>query len=471
MRFTLDRTARRVSTSAPGLLAGSPLRWFRLTPTGDEVLDRLIAGDDLPVSGTVGLLVDRLVDAGAIHPQFEPGSVSGVDVTLVVPVRDRVDELAALLGSVAAGGAVPAHIVVVDDGSADAAAVAALAADFGATLVRRDRSGGPAAARNDGLAAVRTAFVVFVDSDCTVTSGWLDELVCAFTDDRVALAAARVVAAGGTGPLAEFDRLRSPLDLGPYEGPVVPGSSISYVPAAALAGRTEVLRTLGGFDDSLQVGEDVDLVWRVVAEGYRVRYRPTSQVEHPPRPSVGAWCRQRFQYGTSAAALDARHPGDVAPVRCSPWTVALWCAVCGLPAPLGVAIAGGIASVTGVSAAQRLAASDVPVPMAWEVVGRGHLGAGAQLARAVVRAWWPVALMAAVVSKRGRRVVAGALLWNLGAALAERSGEPVRAVPFAALSVIDDVAYGAGVWAGCIRRRSLRALLPSVAPSTRRVSR
>ena len=34
-------------------------------------------------------------------------------------------------------------------------------------------------------------------------------------------------------------------------------------------------------------------------------------------------------------------------------------------------------------------------------------------------------------------------------------------VGYAALRLLDDVAYGAGVWAGCISARSWRALLPS----------
>ncbi len=46
------------------VLAGSPLRLFRTTPAGSAVLDRLADGDDVEPS----VLVDRLLDAGAIHP-------------------------------------------------------------------------------------------------------------------------------------------------------------------------------------------------------------------------------------------------------------------------------------------------------------------------------------------------------------------------------------------------------------------
>ncbi|HEY9557036.1 MAG TPA: hypothetical protein VIR58_09890, partial [Acidimicrobiales bacterium] len=41
---------------------------------------------------------------------------------------------------------------------------------------------------------------------------------------------------------------------------------------------------------------------------------------------------------------------------------------------------------------------------------------------------------------------------------AERPGlDPLR---YGLLRALDDAAYGAGVWAGCLRERSVRALLP-----------
>ena len=65
-------------------------------------------------------------------------------------------------------------MVVVDDGSDDPDAVAAVCAGTRARLIRRDRNGGPGAARNEALAVVDTELVAFVDSDCTASPGWLD---------------------------------------------------------------------------------------------------------------------------------------------------------------------------------------------------------------------------------------------------------------------------------------------------------
>ena len=80
-------------------------------------------------------------------------------------------------------------MVVVDDGSADAAALADAAG--AATVVRRD-NGGPAAARNTGVAHVDTPFVAFLDADTRPPADWIERLGGHFDDPRVAAVAPRV---------------------------------------------------------------------------------------------------------------------------------------------------------------------------------------------------------------------------------------------------------------------------------------
>ena len=97
--------------------------------------------------------------------------------------------------------------------------------------------------------------------------------------------------------------------------------------------RTHVVRELGGFDEAMRLGEDVDLVWRVAAAGHRCRYEPTSVVHHEPRgtaeraaaPAVrlrpvgraarppaperaGTGAHERVERRSSWLLLVARHP-------------------------------------------------------------------------------------------------------------------------------------------------------------------
>jgi len=176
---------------------------------------------------------------------------------------------------------------------------------------------------------------------------------------------------------------------------------------------------------------------------------------------------QRIDYGSSAALLDHRHPNEVAPVRCSPWSAAGWLAIVAGHPVIGT----GVLAVAAAAFPRRL--PEIPVNESLRLVAAGHLGAGAQLARAAVRVWWPVLVVAAPVSRRARRILVASAAVVAGSAVRDaRGAEPgLGVVPLAtvaAMSLLDDVAYGAGVWLGCTVARSARALLPRFAPSTHR---
>ena len=93
------------------------------------------------------------------------------------------------------------------------------------------------------------------------------------------------------------------------------------------------------------------------------------------------------------------------------------------------------------------------------LAGLGHLAAGRQLAQATVRAWWPIALVAAAADRRARFPVAAAFL---GPAMVDAArSRSLRPLLDAPLVTADQMAYGAGVWAGVVAEREVGPLLPS----------
>jgi len=311
-RLRVDRSWQRPGDGRV-VVAGSPLRMFRVTAGGAEVLRRVEAGE--PVTELQARFLDRFVESGALHPQYPSSPWTAADVTVVVPAFGAAPDVDAIL---AAG---VAEVVVVDDASDPPIDVGS---HDRVRLVRLRVNGGPASARNAGLTDVTTPLVAFVDVDVVVAPGWLDTLLPHFTDPRVALVAPRVASAGGDTAVARHDARHSALDLGAVPARVHPGTRVSYVPSAALVGRTDVMRSVGGFDGGMRTGEDVDIVWRLVEDGHRVRYEPSSVVQHRPRSTVGAMVRQRRGYGRSAAPLALRHPGALAPARMSAWSLLVW---------------------------------------------------------------------------------------------------------------------------------------------------
>ena len=430
------------------VVAGSPLRLFRLSPGGAHVVALVEAGDP-PSTPSVRQFLDRFVDAGALHPVPDPGEApfTDADITVVVPAHAALPRLTDL------------RTIVVDDCSPTPLAPSEpnppdhVMPSPHVLWLRHDMNRGPGAARNTGLAHVTTPLVAFVDTDVELPPGWTAPLLAHFADPRVAIVAPRVASRPGPGAVADFETRHSPLDLGDEPARVSPGTRVSYLPAAVLVCRTDVVRELGGFDEGLRFGEDVDLVWRAVEAGHRARYEPTVVALHDPRTTWGALWRQRAGYGRSAAPLARRHPGALAPVRMSGWSAAVW-ALLALRRPI---LASGVAAATTVALAHKL--HDLAPEESARLALLGHLAAGRQLASAVRRVWWPLALVAAVCSRRTRPALAAAVLAvPLVDAWRTRSA---RAVLDAPAQLADDLAYGAGLWAGVVADRAAGPLVPS----------
>jgi hypothetical protein len=122
-----------------------------------------------------------------------------------------------------------------------------------------------------------------------------------------------------------------------------------------------------------------------------------------------------------------------------------------------LATAGG----TALALTEKLENLDDPLAEAARLTGAGHLFAGRMLANAITRAWWPIVVTLALVSRRARRVLAGAAVlpplvdWV-------RQRPPLDPVRYIGLRVLDDAAYGVGLWRGAIDRRTADPLLPDL---------
>lgn len=445
--FRLQReSTMRVTAGGTVLTGGTPWTLLRLTETGAARAARLLGG--APVADAAdAALARRLLAAGLAHPR--PPRSPEIALEVVVPVRDRAADLDRCLDTLHLGAAV----VVVDDGSTDAAALASVSARHGARLVRRRRSGGPAAARNAGLAATTADLVAFVDSDALVPAETLRRLADHLADPAVAAVAPRVrpapsvawparpvwaaaaVSVGpGGGVLARLGAARSPLDLGAEPALVRPGGRVGYAPTTVLVARRAAVTAAGGFDEALRYGEDVDLVWRLCDAGWSVRYDPACEARHREPASWSRWLARRFRYGSSAGPLARRHGARLA----GP-------ALAGLTAPVMLARLAGRGAMPAGPAVRLGAVAPARTLLA--------------LAGWATPLWWPVLL---VTARRHRRARAGLAAAAVVPPLVEwgRRRPALDPLRWTAAALADDAAYGAGVWLGAVRARTSTPVLP-----------
>ncbi|CAO5164941.1 mycofactocin glycosyltransferase [Frankia sp. AiPs1] len=440
------------------LLGGSPLRLVTLSAGGRRAFAALRGGATVGAAGPgADVLGRRLVEAGLLHPLPPPQDPARDRITAVVPVRDGEGRIGPL---VAALRGECAEVIVVDDGSRDETAAQAEAA--GARVLRHDRSRGPGAARTTGSRAAGTDLIAFCDADVHPVPGWLDRLAVHLADPAVVAVAPRVSSPVPPGRPAglrhRYEADRSPLDLGARGAAVHPGSRVSYVPTAALLIRRDHV----DFDPALRHGEDVDLVWRLLAAGHCVRYEPAAVVRHEPRASWSAWARQRHDYGSSAARLARRHPGPLRPSGAAAGTVLAAGVLAVRPDRVGVGLTGMIVAGAGIQTAARLSRrlsrvegrAGVVLALTARQRRRGLLFA-AETAR---RTWLPV-LVGAAGCRAGRLLLVSVALPLVHEWWVRRPA--VGLVPYVLVRLMDDSAYSVGVWAGCLAERSLTPLLPA----------
>jgi mycofactocin glycosyltransferase len=455
----VDRRVR-VLGQGSALLGGSPTRLLRLAPAAQDML----ADGRLKVHDAVSAELARtLLDATVAHPR-PAGGPSHRDVTVVIPVRDNAYGLRRLVASLRG-----LRIVVVDDGSSTPIERDDFAGQHpDIEVLRHGQSKGPAAARNTGFAACKTGFVAFLDSDVVPRRGWLEALLGHFCDPTVALVAPRIVGLAQTDHLvARYEAVRSSLDLGQREAPVIPYTSVSYVPSAAIICRTSKLRDIGGFDETLRSGEDVDLCWRLVEAGARLRYEPIAQVGHDHRTQLRDWIARKAFYGGSAAPLSVRHPDKIAPLMISGWALAAWILMA-IGSSFSYLASVLVAALTGRRIAKTLQGADTQICDVLAVAARGLWSSAMQLASAICRHYWPVALLAAIAFRPCRRVVLiaavidGVVDWASRRRSADEDVKPIGLLTYVLLKRLDDLAYGLGLWYGVVRERNIGPLKPQI---------
>jgi glycosyltransferase involved in cell wall biosynthesis len=220
-------------------------------------------------------------------------------ISVVIAAYNAQDTLTAQLRALAAQQVDGEwEVLVCDNGSTDATAdVARRSAEFlpRVRLVDASARRGPGAARNAGARASRAPLLAFCDADDVVAEGWVTAMIGAL---------GRAPFVTGRSRRPEFNARPGDahtFSWGRYRVPYFP-----YLPGAG-AGNMGVHRDafleVGGFDDSMRTGEDLDLAWRMQLAGHELIEEPRAVVYVSNREGLGATIAQTFAYGVGDRRL------------------------------------------------------------------------------------------------------------------------------------------------------------------------
>jgi GT2 family glycosyltransferase len=233
-------------------------------------------------------------------------------VSVVIPVLDAARTLPRTLGALAALEPAPDEIVFVDNGSTDdtRAQLDAFAAATVRTkvLTLSEPRRGASVARNTGARAAAGDLIAFTDADCCPRPDWLAALLAPLAEAGVGGVAGRLLSTPPAGIVETFGSLFT------LQAPAAASRHSRWTPwaggfpTANLAVRRDLLRRLGGFDESVAIyGEDYDLCARIYATGAAIVYTPAAGVEHQHRVTLKGMLRQAFGFGRSHAWMMRRH--------------------------------------------------------------------------------------------------------------------------------------------------------------------
>jgi O-antigen biosynthesis protein len=230
------------------------------------------------------------LEAALVKRTVTSESVRSIQTSIIIPVFNKAeftwDCLASLVREIDLSRV---EIIVIDNASTDNTEEVLGRFDNYVRVITNERNAGFVDACNQGGAAAKGEFLVFLNNDTTVLPGWLDRLVETVESEPSVGAVGSmflypdgsIQEAGGivwrNGEAHHYGWGASPDDHRFNFA-----REVDYCSAASLLVRKDVFQRLGGFDRRFAPAyyEDVDLCFAVRSLGLKVIYQATSRVVH-----------------------------------------------------------------------------------------------------------------------------------------------------------------------------------------------
>jgi mycofactocin system glycosyltransferase len=456
---------RRIKGS-PILILDYPLKAMILHRFWGSILEPLTGGSFVALEHILSrvnhvdpqetqIFLNGLVRKGFLEQEGFPLLSHYPYVSIIIPVRNRADEITACLQSLDKLDYPPEkrEVIVVDDASDDTTPEQVSA--FPVQLIPLKERRQASFCRNLAAQKAKGEILAFLDSDCLADPLWLKELIPAFTDPSNGAVGGMVDSWGNEKGLDRYERVKSSLNMGSWPKSSREENHFFYLPSCNLLVRRTLFLRLGGFREDMCVGEDVDFCWRLQDLGHHIEYRPVGRVYHKHRNTVRHFCTRRFDYGTSEPLLQRFHAKRVKQFAFSLPAVLFWGSAL-------LSIISGWIPLLGLSGITVLADSlitlakirqrNIPIPFSRLVLAafRGYLAFFYHCCAFVSRYYLFCTPLLFIVTPLGSAIVLGAhVLTGIGEYFTKKPR--VQFPLFLFYFTLDQLSYQLGVWWGCLR--------------------
>ena len=227
-------------------------------------------------------------------------------ISIVIAARNAAATISEQLDAICAQETALAwEVVVVDDESTDGtrSIVDAYCAEWPNIRIVLGRGLGVSAARNLGIAASTAPSIVTVDADDVVAQGWLSAMAAALNESPFVAGALEIKR---LNPARVIETRGSRLTLGPgsYSG------IFQFAHSCNLGVQRHVIETVGGFDESLSAGEDIEFSYRCWRSGINLTYAESAIIHYRYRTSLRSLWNQGLAYGRIRPILRRRFNAD-----------------------------------------------------------------------------------------------------------------------------------------------------------------
>lgn len=238
--------------------------------------------------------------------------------SVIIPVYNRPDELAAVLAHLDRQDARDFEVVVVDDGSRPAVAdqLHALHFSFPLSVVRHAEPGGIARARNAGVKAAHGKIIIFLDSDCELNSGdWVQRHIDVHSQlpavDGLDPGKPAVVHGKVNGLHTTYAGYADGYSNWFFSSGNKPYlARTHHLPANNTSVRKCVFDLVGFFDEECGALEDVEWSFRCLAEGVQLLYLPDMPVGHTDRRTFRELWRHYYTMGRYSLVVRSKQQGS-----------------------------------------------------------------------------------------------------------------------------------------------------------------